>query len=139
MLSERHQALSVYDKELFAMLFAVRKWHQYLASKYFIIRIDHQPLKYLIEQKLSTPSQYIGLAKLMAYDYEIQYKQGKLNVVADALSRISSLEVSSCAITSVSTDLIQRIKMFWEEDMNLHAKNPVVAEKSGNKTLYLDS
>lgn len=121
------------------MLFAVRKWHQYLASKYFIIRTDHQPLKYLIERKLPTPSQYTGLAKLMAYDYEIQYKQGKLNVVADALSRISSLEVSSCAITSVSTDLIQRIKMFWEEDLNLQAKNPIVAEKSGNKTLYLDS
>lgn len=67
------------------MLFAVNKWRQYRVDRHFIIKTYYKPLKILIEQKLSTPSQYTWLAKLMAYDYEIQYKHGKLNVVADAL------------------------------------------------------
>lgn len=72
MLSERYQALSVYDKELFVVLFAVKKEHQFLVDMHFIIKIDHQPLKYIIKQKIFTSSQYMWLAKLMPYDYEIQ-------------------------------------------------------------------
>ena len=48
-LSAKHQALSVYDKEMFAILFAMKKWHFYLVGRHFIIRTDHQPLKYLVE------------------------------------------------------------------------------------------
>lgn len=72
------------------MLFALEKWHQFLVGKHFIIKTNHQPLKFLIEQKLSTPIQYTWLAKLMAYDYEIQHQYGKSKIVANALSRINA-------------------------------------------------
>ena len=58
-LSGKHQAMSAYDKEMFAILFAVKKWQHFLRGRHFIIRIDHQPLKYLLEQKITTPSQHI--------------------------------------------------------------------------------
>lgn len=54
-LSTQHQALSVYDRELFTILFAVKKGHPYLVGRHFIIKTDHQALKHLFEQKLSTP------------------------------------------------------------------------------------
>ena len=57
-LSATHQAWSAYDKEMLAILFAVKKWHYFLVSRHFIIRTDHQPLKYLMEQKITTPSQH---------------------------------------------------------------------------------
>lgn len=87
-LTPRHQALSTYEKELLAIVMATQKWHYYLQGSHFIIRTDHQSLKFLLEQRLSTMLQQKWLAKLMGFNYEICYKKGQENVVADALSRI---------------------------------------------------
>ncbi|XP_039023154.1 uncharacterized protein LOC120155744 [Hibiscus syriacus] len=86
-LSPRHAALSIYEREYLAILMAVSKWRHYLESSPFIIKTDHEPLKYLLEQKLTTAIQKKGLTKLLGLDYSIQYRKGKSNVVADALSR----------------------------------------------------
>lgn len=48
-LSPRHQALSVYDRESFAILFAIKKWHHYLVGRHFIIKTYHQALKHLFD------------------------------------------------------------------------------------------
>lgn len=80
--------LSIYEKELLAVIFAVRKWKHYLISNHFTIKTDQRSLKYLLEQRLNTPIQQQWLPKLLEFDYEIQYKQGKENLVADALSRV---------------------------------------------------
>lgn len=66
-LSLRNQALFVYDKKLLALVYAVEKWHPYLAIMPFIIKT----LRYLLEQKLSMPSQFGWLTKLMGMTYEI--------------------------------------------------------------------
>lgn len=41
-------------------------------------------------QVIQTPEQQYYLAKLLGYDYEIQYKAGSSNIVADSLSRIDT-------------------------------------------------
>lgn len=90
-LSMKHQALSTYEKELLTIVMATQKWHCYLQGHHFKIRTDHQSLKYLLEQRLSTLFQQKWLAKLMGLEYEICYKQGKENLVADALSRLNEV------------------------------------------------
>lgn len=79
---------STYVRELHAITTAVRKWRQYLLGHPFIILTDHKSLKELMSQVVQTPEQQIYLSKLLGYDYTIQYKVGKSNIVADALSRI---------------------------------------------------
>ena len=54
-LGPKWQQLSVYEKELLAVVFAVQKWQQYLTGQQFIIKIDQKSLKWLLEQKISTP------------------------------------------------------------------------------------
>ena len=108
-LSPKHQSLPVYDKEMFAVLFVVKKWHHFLIGRHFIIKTDHQPLKYLLEQKVVTPSQHVWLAQLMAYDFEIMYKKRSENRVADALSRVPSQELACLALSSISSTLNQQI------------------------------
>ena len=56
-LGPKWAQLSVYDKELLAIVFAVQKWEQYLMGRPFIIRTDQKSLKHLLEQKISTPFQ----------------------------------------------------------------------------------
>lgn len=55
----------------------------------FKMLTDHINLRYLCEQHISTLQQENWLVKLMAYDFVIEYKQGKENIVADLLSHQS--------------------------------------------------
>nr|GEV36521.1 reverse transcriptase domain-containing protein [Tanacetum cinerariifolium] len=52
--------------------------------RHFKIRTDHFSLKYLLNQKLTTPFQFKWLPKFLGYDYEIVYKKGSENVVKDS-------------------------------------------------------
>ncbi|GAU40605.1 hypothetical protein TSUD_28110 [Trifolium subterraneum] len=81
------QRSSTYVRELHAITSAVKKWRQYLLGHRFTIFTDHKSLKDLLSQVIQTPEQHTYLSKLLGYDYSIQYKAGKTNVVADALSR----------------------------------------------------
>ena len=87
-LSPSHQNMSVYDKEMLAIVHAVTRWRPYLIGQRFQIKTDHKSLKYFLEQKISSPEQQKWVTKLLGFDYEIIYKKGKENVVADALSRL---------------------------------------------------
>lgn len=86
-LSKRSQHCSVYERELMAIVLAVKKWRHYLWGQKFIIRTDQKALKYLLEQKVLEENQQKWVSKLMGYNFEISYKLGKENRVADALSR----------------------------------------------------
>jgi hypothetical protein len=85
-LSEINLGKSIYEKEMLAILHVIDLWHPYLLGQHFQIKIDHQSLKYFLEQYISSPEQQKWVTKIFVYDYEIIYKKGKENVVADALS-----------------------------------------------------
>lgn len=54
-LAPRHLGLSVYDKELIAVLVVVDKWRHYLENNPFIIRTDHESLQFLKPTKTAHP------------------------------------------------------------------------------------
>ena len=87
-LNAHLQSSSTYVREFYAITEAVKRWRQYLLGSHFIILTDHQPLKALLEQTIQTPEQQKWIAKLMGYDFRIQYKPGTLNRPADSLSRV---------------------------------------------------
>lgn len=78
---------SVYVKEMMAVIEATHLWRPYLLGRKFYIITDQQPLKHLLEQRIITPEQQKFVAKLMGFEFEILYRPGKQNLVADALSR----------------------------------------------------
>lgn len=41
-LAPRHQVMSVYDRELLALIFAVTKWSHYLLGRRFIVKTDQK-------------------------------------------------------------------------------------------------
>ena len=81
------------EKELLAIVWAVKHFRPYLFGKKFKIFTDHKPLIYLFG--MTNPSSRLTKFRIILeeYDFEIQYIKGKDNVVADALSRITSDEL----------------------------------------------
>jgi transposase InsO family protein len=109
-LAPRHQALSVYDKEMLAVVFAVQHWRPYLLGNHFKIFTDHRTIEYFLGQRITTPAQQKWLLKLIGYDYSIHYKAGKNNAAPDALSRKSELS----ALTGVSQPIYQFVQEIQE-------------------------
>ncbi|KAF7802273.1 Transposon Ty3-G Gag-Pol polyprotein [Senna tora] len=78
---------STYDKELYALVRALETWQHYLWSKEFVIHTDHESLKHLKGQDKLNCRHARWVEFIETFPYVIQYKQGKENVVVDALSR----------------------------------------------------
>lgn len=55
-------------------------------GRLFTIRTDHKSLKFLLEQKLNMPLQHARLVNLVGCDFNIQYKRGVDNTIANTLS-----------------------------------------------------
>jgi hypothetical protein len=109
-LLERHLSQSIYEKEMLAILNAVDIWHPYLLGQRFQIKTDHQSLKYFLEQQISSPVQQKWVTKLFGYDYEIIYKKGKENVVADALSQKYEEDGSLFSLSFSVLDWLQAVR-----------------------------
>nr|GEU53767.1 hypothetical protein [Tanacetum cinerariifolium] len=63
---------------------------QYLLGRKFRVFTDQHSLKHLLNQRVQTPDQHKWITKLLGYDFEIHYKPGKDNRVADALSHVDT-------------------------------------------------
>ena len=92
---------STIEKELLAILFGVKTFRPYLFGRKFQIVTDHRPLVWLFNVKDPGSRLIRWRLKLEEYDYEIVYKQGKINLNADALSRFP---VNVNNTSSVSAD-----------------------------------
>ena len=82
--------MSVYQKELTAIVFACSKFRPYLLGRKFTVFCDHYPLKYFHDHKdTGLKADYLK-AKLLNYDFDIQYVPGP-NPKSDFLSRPSEI------------------------------------------------
>jgi hypothetical protein len=90
-LSSSHKYLSIYEKEFLALIMVVERWRPYLQRQEFIIKTDHKSLTYLNEQTLQSDLHRKAMTRLMGLQFRIQYRKGKDNLAADALSRINPL------------------------------------------------
>ena len=72
-----------------------------------------------MEQKVTYPSQHVWLVKLLGFDYEIEFKKGKDNVVVDALLRVTCGTLSTITVSSLSTILLAAIKESWQKDKDV--------------------
>jgi hypothetical protein len=115
-LSEKNLGKPIYEKEMLAILHAVELWRPYLLGQRFQIKTDHQSLKYFLEQRISSQEQQKWVTKLFGYDYEIIYKKGKDNVVADALSRKYEDEGSLFSLSFIVPDWLQAVHQEWLQD-----------------------
>ncbi|GKC21779.1 retrovirus-related pol polyprotein from transposon 17.6 [Tanacetum coccineum] len=130
-LAPKHQSLSTYEKELLVVVLALQNWRGYLLDRHFKIRTDHFSLKYVLDQRLTTPFQSKWLPKLLGFDYEIEYKNGTDNTAVDALSRVERQGAIFSLLAGVSNELMDAVIATWSTYPSLQA----VIKGLQNKTL----
>lgn len=122
--------LAAYERELIGLVQAIRHWWPYLWGRRFVVHTDHYALKFLLDQRLSTVSQHQWVSKLFSYDFAVEFRLGRLNIVADALSRRDNADVGLHAVVGPSFDLFTALRRKLQADPALRAvPDSIVAER----------
>ena len=103
----------VHEKELLAIVRALKKWRVDLLGVPFTVLTDHRTLENFHRQKDLSRRQARWQEFLSQYDFTIEYIRGEDNIVADALSRMRAASDASkvicddtfSSIAAISTNL----------------------------------
>ncbi|KAH9104560.1 hypothetical protein AeMF1_019386, partial [Aphanomyces euteiches] len=109
----------VHDHELLAMKYALVKFRIYLlGSNPFTVYTDHASLRTAVNSPHLSDRMARWLAFFAEYNMTVEYKPGRTNVIADALSRRPSEEEPSSllALSDVRSDLFDRIRGLYSLD-----------------------
>ncbi|CAN4076900.1 unnamed protein product [Withania somnifera] len=85
--NDTERRYTVQEKEMTTIVHCLRIWRHYLLGSKFIVMTDNVATSYFQSQKKLTPKQARWQDFLDEFDYKLEYKPGKANVVDDALSR----------------------------------------------------
>jgi hypothetical protein len=77
----------IYEKEIYAIIWAVEQLNQYVEGHPFIIHTDNRAVRYLKRMKNNKKKLMRGANEITSWNAEIVLMPGKLNIQADALSR----------------------------------------------------
>ena len=88
-LTSAEKNYSTFERELYAVVRACENFRVYLLGQRFTLRTDHAALRYLFQTEHRPCSRVERwVMKLQPYNVHIELIPGKLNVMADALSRM---------------------------------------------------
>ena len=106
-LREAERNYPVHELELLAVVHALHVWRVYLLGRHFKVVMDHHSLTFLQTQPTLSKRQAQWVEFLQEFDFEIVYKPGSSNQVADALSRIPEVapRVSNVEIVQLGQGL----------------------------------
>jgi hypothetical protein len=85
---------------MLTIMHALAKFRKYLVGGRFVVRIDHNSLRYFPKQKDLNERQQKWVIKIHAYDFNIEYVKGKKNVVFNSLSKRPTM----CSLMDISID-----------------------------------
>jgi hypothetical protein len=92
-LRKHEEKYLTHDLELAAVVHALKIWRHYIIGKRCQVYSDHKSLKYIFTQPDLNLRQRSWLELIKGYDLVINYHLSKANVVVDALSRRSHLNM----------------------------------------------
>lgn len=103
-LNKTEEIYSASEKEMLAIIWALKIFRNYIYGQKFQIMTDHQPLTFTLSPNNTNAKLKRWKVYLEEHDYEIIYKPGKSNVVADALSRVQIHATTSNTQHSADAD-----------------------------------
>jgi RNase H-like domain found in reverse transcriptase len=95
-LNDAEKNYPVHEKELLAIVKALKKWRSHLLGARFEVFTDHRTLEYFQSQKEMLRRQMRWSMYLVDFDYSITYIHSEENTAADALSRMPDTVPDAC-------------------------------------------
>ena len=125
-LNQAERNYSQIEKEGLSIVYGVKKFHQFLAARKFLLFTDHQPLVTIFHPAKGIPVYTLKRLQrwaltLMPYTFDIQYKPTKKHANADALSRLPSgpdptfTDEDSLKLNRVISNQINRFPMTYKK------------------------
>ena len=147
-LTETEQRYSNIERELLAIVFALKRLNHYTFGRTITMQSDHdhQPLQSIWKTSIVSASPRLQrlLLRLAHYDLNIEFLRGKENVIADALSRACLLQSSNpktkdsnidvipvhhiTQTTSVSKTRLQKLRLATQSDQILSSLTKTIHE-----------
>ncbi|KAL5496563.1 hypothetical protein EMCRGX_G012869 [Ephydatia muelleri] len=92
-LAPAEKNYSQIGKEGLAVVWSVKKFHQFLFGRQFVVYSDHKPLQFLFSETKPVPTMASSRIQrwaltLSAYNYQMVFRPGKNQGNADGLSRL---------------------------------------------------
>eukprot|EP00731_Ephydatia_muelleri_P037281 Em0434g7a len=127
-LSKAERNYSQIEKEALSIIFGLKKFHQYLYGRKFLLVTDHQPLVKIFGPKTGISSVVAGRLQrwalcLAGYQYDIVYKPTQRHGNADGLSRYPSTESEAIDVKDIergtmSDALLRQVLKFTKDGWN---------------------
>ena len=88
-LSSAEKNYSQLEKEMLAIVFALRRFDQYVYGREILVESDHQPLETILQKPLHEAPRRLQrmMMELQRYDLTVKYLKGENMYLADTLSR----------------------------------------------------
>ena len=103
----------IQHKELYALKHALHIWRHYLLGQEFTAYTDHQSLSYLLKQKdLTSPHLARWAEELADFNVTIEYIPGTKNIIADSISRRSSVNT----LSTPHTQFLEHLREQYQQD-----------------------
>ena len=112
-LNKAEKNYAAHEKEALAVIEAVKQWRVYITGRPVTLYTDHHSLKYLKTQPNLNLRQRRWVEELDALDWKIEYKPGRLNQAADALSRRPDHELGAIKVLGEEQQYLEELKNHW--------------------------
>ena len=108
-LSKTERNYSTVHREALAIIWAVRKFREYVYGKKFILRTDHKPLLFITTSK--SPKCARWSLELADFQFDVEHIAGKENIPSDTLSRapVSDEEIDLPILTLTRSQTRQSV------------------------------
>ncbi|GBG90121.1 hypothetical protein CBR_g50214 [Chara braunii] len=115
-MSSQKLAKSAYEKELYAVFKALTHWRHYLLGRFFILRTDHQTLRWMGTQPVLSDALKRWIEVIEQYDFDPQYIKGEYNKVVDTLSRRPDFSGALITEYDLTNDVTRSLVEAYRED-----------------------
>ena len=108
-LTSNEKRYASIEKEAAAIVESIRKWSHFLLPQKFTIVTDQNSVRFMFDKihrnKIKNDKIMRWRIELSQYCYDIVYREGKFNVVPDALSRVYCASTTVNALYRIHADL----------------------------------